>query len=194
MTTPPPPAPPRPPGRPAPAGNWLQAHKGIAAGGALAAAVITIALYERSKNSSSSSPAATATGTATPGTYDSTSQNTYDALEQQIAGLQSMIGQSSTAAGSAGSTAGPTAAHYPAPSRSSDTPYDTYVDLGWGSVPGAHQYHYQVLNSRGGVVSDQTTSALNARVPGLKKRTPYKWRVSVTPNGSWTPETGFETK
>ena len=83
---------------------------------------------------------------------------------------------------------------HPAPKSYSDTPSTTFVDLGWGSAGTGLTYHYQVLSASGAVVQQADTTALNARVQGLKPKTAYKWRVSATPNGLWTPFVSFTTK
>lgn len=82
----------------------------------------------------------------------------------------------------------------PAPLTMSQTPYPTYVDLGWGAVPGAATYHYQVLADHGmKVVGDAMTTATHAKVTGLSPNTGYAWRVSVTPDGLWSVERSFTT-
>lgn len=89
----------------------------------------------------------------------------------------------------------PAATHYAAPSGMSDTPLPggTSVDLGWTPVAGATNYHYQVLKG-GDVSADQVTSTTHSvRVTGLTPSTTYTWRVSVDPNGTWSPQKSFTT-
>jgi hypothetical protein len=82
----------------------------------------------------------------------------------------------------------------PAPAGMSDTPYSSFVDLGWHAVTGATEYHYQVLTTAGAVVVDGATASTNARGSGLKASTAYKWRVSVeNPRGLWTGYKSFTT-
>jgi hypothetical protein len=94
----------------------------------------------------------------------------------------------------------PTAAAgtFPLPTGRSATPYTTYVDLGWTAVSGANLYHYQVLQGSKSVADAQTT-ALNARVAGLKSKTQYSWRMATDQNGStlaspWSSPVSFTTK
>jgi hypothetical protein len=88
---------------------------------------------------------------------------------------------------------------FPLPSGHSDTPYDTSVDLGWSAVTGADSYHYQVLSANGANVVDSSTTATSAKVPGLKSKTAYKWRIAVHATSTkasspWSPEYSFTTK
>ena len=88
---------------------------------------------------------------------------------------------------------------FPLPAGRSDTPYTTYVDLGWTKVTGASQYHYQVLTSSGATQYDGHTTATSARVSGLKAKTSYRWRMAVdstaTENNSpWSSPVAFTTK
>jgi hypothetical protein len=79
------------------------------------------------------------------------------------------------------------------PGGLSVTPYTTTADIGWTPVTGAASYHYQVQGG-GKIAADSTTSATRASVSGLKAKTAYQARVSVTPSGHWTGWKSFTTK
>jgi hypothetical protein len=105
-----------------------------------------------------------------------------------------------TGTGTTGSTPPPASApqHFEAPPGFSVTPYDTYVDLGWGAPSGASvgttSYHSQIL--RGGALvsgSDDVQAMNHTRVTGLSPSTAYEARVSVDPNGEWATKS-FTTK
>ena len=106
-----------------------------------------------------------------------------------------------TTSGATGTTTGgtTTSGTFALPSGRSDTPYSTYVDLGWTAVKGAQFYHYQVLTASGSSVSDQMTTATSARVSGLKPSTSYSWRMAVDTTSAmnaspWSSPSPFTTK
>jgi hypothetical protein len=101
---------------PPPAGHrggmsgWIKSHKGVAIGGAALVAAGGFALWERSRSSSSSSGSGsgsgsdatetvvpTTAGSGAAGEYDDTSSD-YNALEQQLSGIQTQLGTVTTTA------------------------------------------------------------------------------------------------
>jgi hypothetical protein len=86
-------------------GAWVKAHKGATTGGAAIAAVLAIALYRHFSSSSSAAAQAAGSTSDTSGTqtltpaYDSSAQDTYDALETQLNALQQQIATSSETPG-----------------------------------------------------------------------------------------------
>jgi len=80
----------------------------------------------------------------------------------------------------------PAPADLPAPGLLSDTPY-CLVNLGWGAVPGATEYHYAIIDSAGKVVADVKTPGTHAGAVRLPHPGAYQWRVSVSqPRGLWS--------
>ena len=135
--------------------------------------------------------AASPTTTASAGSTSTGSTTTTSTGGGAASSGSTSTGSTSTAAAPNGTFALPTAR--------SDTPYSTFVDLGWSAVPGAQKYHYQVLLAAGTVsVADAETTATSVRVTGLKPGTQYEWRMAVdatsTMNSSpWSPTVHFFT-
>lgn len=175
-------------------------------------ALIVYFLFFRNSSSGTSSSSGGSAGTPTGGSGTiTTGATTIDsgAVQVSVSGAnsspQAAVGsaQSGTGASTAqnqpnppttGTSTTASTGDLPAPTSHSDTPYNNFVDLGWGPVTGAEEYHYQVLQGSK-VVADALTSATSVRVPNLSPNTGYKWRVSVgQPRGLWTGFTNFTTK
>lgn len=138
------------------------------------------------------------TGTTTSGTTTGTTT-----AKTTTATTTTGTGGTTTAGTTTAATTTPAPATKPTfkiPAGLSQTPYATFVDLGWTAVPGATSgYHYQVLLAAGTVsVHDASTNATSVRVSGLKPKTQYEWRMAVhataAENSSpWSPTRHFFT-